>query len=474
MKIIYIPDQRDSEHKLVLQFADFYQVNSMIANGGAYSVNGWNYFFQLPPFYDHTYGNPFTSVEIVLGPEFINFGILYNWWAATDIRGIAPEGWRLPTLNEVWITLTNAAGGQSGLGNKLKEAGTAHWNTGNTATNNYQFSVFGGGSRNASGNFQNLKEYGTYWFSDYYNEIAGAIWWFSKSSSTMGGAAYNSNKKEGFSIRLVKNDSEWTEGDTVSDFDGNIYHTTKIGDQVWMTENFACTHFKNGDPIPLVADTTSWTDDSHTAKMCYYNNERAIAFTSPCIVYLYGGFDITVRGYLFWQNLNLLSVNDYGCIVQLDVYAFSVCSNAVSFVLPILHTAGRMAFYSCTSVPSFNLPELTSIDSMCFAETKCISFYFPKLTNVPLSAWQNCYLPTTFILPCVQRISQYGFLRCFAATTFYLPSLQGFDGPYVWYLIEGNNILLTVPAAMMTINNGQPHPEIQTLMDNNDVTVVQV
>jgi len=28
------------------------------------------------------------------------YGVLYNWYAATDSRGIAPEGWRLPTIED--------------------------------------------------------------------------------------------------------------------------------------------------------------------------------------------------------------------------------------------------------------------------------------------------------------------------------------------------------------------------------------
>ncbi len=36
---------------------------------------------------------------------------------------------------------------------------------------------------------------------------------------------------------------------TVTDIDGNIYHTVKIGKQVWMVENLNVSHFRNGEAV---------------------------------------------------------------------------------------------------------------------------------------------------------------------------------------------------------------------------------
>lgn len=55
----------------------------------------------------------------------------------------------------------------------------------------------------------------------------------------------------------------------VTDIDGNVYQTVRIGDQVWMAENLRTTHYNDGTPVTL--DTSIWTYPK-TERYCYYEN----------------------------------------------------------------------------------------------------------------------------------------------------------------------------------------------------------
>lgn len=59
---------------------------------------------------------------------------------------------------------------------------------------------------------------------------------------------------------------------TVTDYDGNVYDTVKIGTQVWLLENIKVTHYRNGDIITNIKDFGTWRNSGSGAR-CYYNND---------------------------------------------------------------------------------------------------------------------------------------------------------------------------------------------------------
>lgn len=67
----------------------------------------------------------------------------------------------------------------------------------------------------------------------------------------------------------------------VTDIDGNVYKTVKIGDQIWMVENLRTSRFNDGSPILNITNDTEWINlyeetelgINITAAYCWYNND---------------------------------------------------------------------------------------------------------------------------------------------------------------------------------------------------------
>ncbi len=130
------------------------------------------------------------------------YGRLYNWYAATDARGICPTGWHVPSDAE-WTTLVNYFGGDSVAGGKLKEAGTTHWASPNTgATNESGFTAFPGGYRQSNGSFDDIGIVG-YWWSATGTDAATAWYRFMGCGNSDVGRN-NYGKTGGFSVRCVR------------------------------------------------------------------------------------------------------------------------------------------------------------------------------------------------------------------------------------------------------------------------------
>ena len=58
---------------------------------------------------------------------------------------------------------------------------------------------------------------------------------------------------------------------TVTDYDGNVYNTVKIGNQWWLVENLRVTHYNDGTEIPLILNYSNWAFANNGA-YCYYDN----------------------------------------------------------------------------------------------------------------------------------------------------------------------------------------------------------
>lgn len=102
----------------------------------------------------------------------LTYGWLYNWYATNDSRGLAPEGWHIPSDDEwkeleMYLGMSQADVDDSSWrgtneGTKLKSIGG--WNnyfdgTSGNGTNESGFSALAGGRRLATGDFGSLGDY---------------------------------------------------------------------------------------------------------------------------------------------------------------------------------------------------------------------------------------------------------------------------------------------------------------------------
>jgi uncharacterized protein (TIGR02145 family) len=131
------------------------------------------------------------------------YGVLYNWFAVADARGLAPKGWHVPTKYE-WISLFDVLGGKAEAGYKLKS--TSGWQEvsgiNRNGSDSNGFTALPGGLRfYENGAFDALGTRCQFWTATENEAINGAIVVVGISKEAIVGIA---NKKFGYSVRCVK------------------------------------------------------------------------------------------------------------------------------------------------------------------------------------------------------------------------------------------------------------------------------
>jgi uncharacterized protein (TIGR02145 family) len=143
------------------------------------------------------------------------YGALYNWYAVSDLRNIAPVGWHVST-DEDWQKMESylglpdsellyeygARGESSNIGSKLKESGTIHWPSPNSdATNESGFTALPSSARDSSG--IGLGHDAAFWTTSLnYFKVPYIRSLFRNDRGIVRGYE---NKSNGLSVRCVKN-----------------------------------------------------------------------------------------------------------------------------------------------------------------------------------------------------------------------------------------------------------------------------
>ena len=188
------------------------------------------------------YGQP------AAGPT-LGYGLLYNWYAATDVRGVAPDGWRVPSPADfTTLSATISSDFASLKSARVLADGDPYWVGGGEGTNTTDFNGNPAGIRNNfDGNYSNFRTMLRMWTT-----TSMTVYVLSDVQNGPNG----SSLKTGLSIRCVR-DTE-PPAATVTDIDGNIYNWVQIGTQYWLTNNLKTTKYNNGDSIATGLDDAAW------------------------------------------------------------------------------------------------------------------------------------------------------------------------------------------------------------------------
>jgi uncharacterized protein (TIGR02145 family) len=125
---------------------------------------------------------------------------------------------------------------------------------------------------------------------------------------------------------------------TVTDIDGNVYSTIRIGDQTWIQQNLKSTRYSNGDLIGTTspANKDILTEDNPKYQWAYNGDERNV----PLYGRLYTWYTVSdernicptgwhVASHAEWLSLmDYLSKNGYGYVGSGSELAKSIAANS--------------------------------------------------------------------------------------------------------------------------------------------------
>lgn len=128
------------------------------------------------------------------------FGRLYNWYATVDERGLAPEGWHVPS-DEEWTVLTEASGGALEAGTNLKSK--TGWMKNGNGTDALGFNALPAAGRSGVNGFTGQGTVAVFWSTT--SKSRSFAWYRVLHAHRTGVFQENDDKMSGFSIRCVKN-----------------------------------------------------------------------------------------------------------------------------------------------------------------------------------------------------------------------------------------------------------------------------
>ena len=262
-------------------------------------------------------------------PESGNgYGKIYNWYAVNDPRGLAPEGWHIPSDAE-WSKLATFLGGNLGTSGKIKSV--KGWIKAGNGTNETGFNAIPAGTRSIE-LFLFAGRYGYWWTSTEFDSYSAWNRFLSYNNDDIGrstgwkqfGNAVRCIKDEGESdsrvflpptkkkdIISASQDSSKIEELVTHDYKPDL---VRIGDQTWTSSNLDVGQFRNGEIIPEAKTDSEWVRAARSKQpaWCYYENDT----TNKKYGKLYNWYAINDKRGLAPEGWHVGSEDEWGKLVN--------------------------------------------------------------------------------------------------------------------------------------------------------------
>lgn len=211
-----------------------------------------------------------TSAYLDYGRKFTteHLGHLYNWHAVNDFRGLAPEGWRVPSETD-WQKLVDYLGGAKVAGGKMKDDGFDFWREPNTgATNESGFNAKPSGPRYLDERIDSMMGWSaTFWSATEEHRYLAFIRHLSDDDAEI--QRYSRSKESYCAIRCIKGEDNVNE--LVSIYISSTHKRICRGGSY----QFVCkAHYKNGPTM----DATSGVQWSCSPGIAASINEKGLFF----------------------------------------------------------------------------------------------------------------------------------------------------------------------------------------------------
>lgn len=219
--------------------------------------------------------------------------------------------------------------------------------------------------------------------------------------------------------------------------------------------------FDNISNVP-VADASSVSDWNTFFDLPTNGNPFTSVVVDGDKVILIGGSGITGKTYLFYETSTLIRFDDQsGCIIELALNCIFGEYYCEYVSLPNCTNIGQANFSEMLfDGIEFILPNADVIGAGCFDGSNFHILELPECTSIGNGAFS---MNGTSVLPNITSISMPKLLN--------LGSTVGYNSIFN---MSGYSFTLTIPAALMTCNGGNPDGDIQYLQANNTVTIITV